>query len=1113
LRGLGLGIHYEGLSSTILSEFVLPALGEAVEYDRLTSFFSVSSLLAISEGIDELWRRDGHMRLVIGIHDVPQELVTAASGEAWVDRLVAIVRERLLQDVARLPDEFARNRIGTLAWMMRDGLLSIRVAAPVGPQAISTVQSIFHSKRLIFRDPSGDVVTAVGSPNETVAGLAGNFEELTVHMSWNDSLGYVRTHQESFERIWTGTRPELAVRALDESFGRDLARAADRAWTPPSSPIAGSAYGELLAACRHFPSLANVNLGYAALFPHQESALMDALDRWPVRVLLADEVGLGKTLEAGAVLAFLLRHRAIKRIAILAPKNVVRQWRDEMATHFGLDFWVYVSAGRYFESSNQIVRKLPPGSSPVGSAAPDLLVMSAQLARGSGPNGDLFETANLLPDLLVVDEAHAARVRRDVDGSRRPTRLWRMLDRLADRIPHLVFLTATPLQLDWGEYYSLLELLGLPEEWGPREYERSLSILASPGRPSLNDANAAARLLEASRAAFGLEPEEPLPEAPYESAVERAIAVSAHWNQFYASFVRGHPASILTVRNSRQALEKLGYRFPGRIFDAPALEIPGGVADFYESVRIYLRDAYGTTEVAIAGRRRVNLGFAKSTYYQRLASTLEAARQTLERRRDRLSGMLDGNASGYLDDDEGLDDEEANADEASDEEQPDEAAIQRIERAVAIERLFVEDLLTQLSRVAAEGHEDPKLATLIPLLRDVIEQDKALVFSRYTDSVDACVAAFQEATRSARVGHGVYTGRGAWIDIGSGPTPVSKDGVRQALEEGLIRAVFCSDAASEGLNLQAARVVINVDVPWNPARLEQRIGRVARLGQTADTVRIVNLWYPDSVEAQMYGRLLERRDLYQLAVGSVPQLFGDVIRAEVASRLGEAEPARDVIEELQQLREDLQVQAISRVWDRGVAATPQSQSLREKLAGLVGTAMAATSASDPSSRLARPEVAGRLEFTVEPGRRDSLTLLHPVLDDLPLRSGAGTNNHPLFIVETEDGSPIAACIGMGESFSLIVPEDVPDLLAACIGLAPFAPSQPFEWCDSDSVMDSASRAASESKPSMPGSGKTSMPRPRNTSPWPRPALPRATRLRAIGFVWIAVSVVPLTAAV
>ena len=151
------------------------------------------------------------------------------------------------------------------------------------------------------------------------------------------------------------------------------------------------------------------------------------------------------------------------------------------------------------------------------------------------------------------------------------------------------------------------------------------------------------------------------------------------------------------------------------------------------------------------------------------------------------------------------------------------------------------------------------------------------------------------------MGHGVYTGKEAWVDLGSGPTPVSKEGVRAALAAGQIRVLFCSDAASEGLNLHAARVIVNVDVPWNPARLEQRIGRIARLGQRAPEVEIINLWYPDSVEARMYGRLLARHEDYQLAVGAAPELVADAIRSEVSGMLGISENASSTAE-LQKVR-------------------------------------------------------------------------------------------------------------------------------------------------------------------------------------------------------------------
>ena len=150
-------------------------LQTAVAYDRLTSFFSVNSLLAIAQGIETLWRRQGKMRLILGIHDVPAELVSA-TGEDVPELAVASVRQRLLAQISTLRDELSRDRLATLAWMIQDDLLCVRVAAPTAGRS-SAASGVFHSKRFIFRDASGQTVSAVGSPNETLFGLGANFEE------------------------------------------------------------------------------------------------------------------------------------------------------------------------------------------------------------------------------------------------------------------------------------------------------------------------------------------------------------------------------------------------------------------------------------------------------------------------------------------------------------------------------------------------------------------------------------------------------------------------------------------------------------------------------------------------------------------------------------------------------------------------------------------------------------------------------------------------------------------------------------------------------------------------------------------------------------------------
>jgi superfamily II DNA or RNA helicase len=1002
-RELDIGVHYEGPGEEILTRFVLPVLQSATSYDRLTGYFSVLSLLAIAQGVEGLWRREGQMRLILGIHDVPAELAIAVDPDSWTKELVASVRRRLLQEVTSLKDELSRNRLATLAWMLEDGLLSVKVAAPRTPADVQEAAAIFHVKRLIFRDASADVVTASGSPNETVSGMGGNFEELTVHMSWQDSR-YTDAHVDSFENIWEGRQERLDVTLLDATFAEELLALLGDAAQPAlgSVPTQASTISRVLDVMRESPAFAALNVSKAVLYPHQERVFLDAISRWPIRVMLADEVGLGKTLEAGAVIAYAVHHLGLTRVTGLVPAGLLKQWQDELLVHFGLRFWRYDSSARAFASPDDEVIQLPAGAGPTSEGAPGLALISAQLARGTRNGGHIFRAADIFPELLVVDEAHAARVRVDLDGSLRPTLMHRLIEDLSATVPHVVLATATPMQLDVHEYHSLLSLLGLPDWWEkPNNLDRTLAVLASGPRDTTELATAGTALrgirstieeMRPNTGRLGMDAEEQdiVSVATEGTSIgpRQAVAAARDWPRTYSTLAKLHPAHLLTLRNTRPALEKLGYIFAKRNFDAPAIDVPEDVRSFYQSVDIYLREALGEVEQALHPGKNINPGFLKSTYRQRLASSLRAAERTLVRRRDRIEGIASASDSNTP---RTLNDEDFELDERG------EAAIEmldgpaasapdpRVSWACNLELAFLGDLLDRLTRLdVGDLSNDPKLRALVGLVgHHLMEGDQVLVFSRYTDTVDACVEVFRGDPGSDSPAIAQYTGGASWIDLGSGPLPATKEGIRRALEVGDVSIVFCSDAASEGLNLQAARVVINVDVPWNPARLEQRIGRVARLGQRAESVDIYNLWYPDSVEAKIYSRLLARRDLYELAVGQCPAIVGEAIRREIAStHFSDAEPpGREPVEALQEIRQSQQFAAIQRIWDVGVDPLPHSGQLREQIAELIQVQAASAgwkiARHNGSALLTRAQDS--IGFTVDAGERDSLSLVHPAI--------------------------------------------------------------------------------------------------------------------------------------
>ena len=207
LKEINIQLSYAGRGELILKDFLLPAIGESVHYDRVTSFYTVESLLAISQGIEALYQKQGRMRLIIGIHSVPAEFVEASLRREFLTKQIASVREEVKKGINSISDSLKKKRLATIAWMVEDQLLEIKAAAVNG-------DGIFHPKTLILSDDK-DTLVAVGSPNETGSGLGGNFEQLMVATSWL-ARDAVKTQQDFFETLWNNKHEEADVLDITE---------------------------------------------------------------------------------------------------------------------------------------------------------------------------------------------------------------------------------------------------------------------------------------------------------------------------------------------------------------------------------------------------------------------------------------------------------------------------------------------------------------------------------------------------------------------------------------------------------------------------------------------------------------------------------------------------------------------------------------------------------------------------------------------------------------------------------------------------------------------------------------------------------------------------------
>ncbi len=950
IRELDLDSSYIGYGDDLLNDFLLPVINEAVYYDRITSFYTVDSLLAISQGVDQIYKKQGRMRLILGIHSVPKELVDASLRREYLKEKIATIRNEVQTEIASISEELDKKRLETVAWMIEDGILEVKTAAVCG-------NGIFHPKMLIFSDWT-DTVVAIGSPNETSSGLGNNFEQLAVLFSWNGLEG-VEKQKQVFERFWNNEVPNATVcdissetaSMIQEVLGnKEQFSTSFKKCDPEADGIVANS-ARMLA--NYF-----VSGDIPALYMHQERAVIDALSRWPVRVLFADEVGLGKTFEVAATMNYLIKYGGVKRVVILTPKSVLKQWQDELYEHFRINAWIYDSYSKTFYDHNS--RGIYVGSeNPLGKLAPKIVLFSAQLARGSGRSGDLFSRKGVVfPDLLIVDEAHSARVTKTLSNSQNKTRMYSMLENVVGKIPHLILATATPMQKDADEYHAILKLLGLPKIWQKsRLYQTSLRIIGSKAVPDQTDASSSATLLV--RTIENMKPclerfddrerkmiDDLVTLKKADDSFEIGNYVQSNWEVFRKVFIQLHPAHLLTVRNTRRSLSEVGYRFPIRNLHEESIESSIDVQLFYSRVERYLSKECFQVEQALYPDRKISLGFVAVSYQQRVASSLYSCKKSLERRYERIlglkkrfegqttSGVQIGQDIGVLSSSDDLDSDELLNIDCDDIffDDNENIDVKELKRAIGIEATALSSLLRDVDKLL-KSCGDKKVTRSIQLAVEHLEKgDKVLLFSRYTDTIEALLQEFKKVGADAKFVYGIYTGERASIVDSNIEKDCDKNEIKQSLFSGYMKLVFCSDAASEGLNLQAARVLINVDVPWTPARLEQRIGRIARLGQVADEVEVYNVWYPYSVEARMYHRIQQRLEETNLAIGEFPEVIATSIRNSLINDVSED---TDGIDELLELRNSVQTHALEELWTRSDGETI-SRTIRTELLDLCG---------------------------------------------------------------------------------------------------------------------------------------------------------------------------------
>lgn len=534
--------------------------------------------------------------------------------------------------------------------------------------------------------------------------------------------------------------------------------------------------------------------------PHQLYALNRAVGQDRIRYLLADEVGLGKTIEAGLVLRELkLRGRA-KRILVVAPKGLVRQWQAEMRQHFGeplhfvdpaslaaLRQWRGDSAeDNAWRMHDQVICALD-------SVKPLESRRGWSLEQIQTYNRERFEDlVSAAWDLVIIDEAHR------MGGSTDQVARYKLGAALAEASPYLLLLSATPHQGKTDQFMRLMQLLdrdAFPDE-GSVSRERV---------------------------------------QPFVIRTEKRAAINAEGQPLFRPRLTRLHAVAWQARHAAQQ-------------------------QLYEAVTDYVRHGYNQ---ALATKQR-HVGFLMILMQRLVTSSTAAIRATLEKRQAVLdTPQTQARLFDTLSPDEWADlDGEAQVD----------LALQA--NGLALEKSEVETLLA-LARSTEAAGTDAKAESLLELIYKLQQEEgdpalKVLVFTEFVPT-QAMLAEYLESR-----GFAVAT-------LNGGMDMDARTRTLQTFAQDA-RVLISTDAGGEGLNLQFCHVIINFDMPWNPMRIEQRIGRVDRIGQK-HVVRALNFVLEDTVEHRVRQVLEEK-----LAV--IAEEFGVDKAADVMDS-AEVEPVFD----------------------------------------------------------------------------------------------------------------------------------------------------------------------------------------------------------------------------
>ncbi|MGV9198473.1 MAG: DEAD/DEAH box helicase [Promethearchaeia archaeon] len=601
-----------------------------------------------------------------------------------------------------------------------------------------------------------------------------------------------------------------------------------------------------------------------SLLPHQINVAHRLSEDYFPRVILADEVGLGKTIEAGIYIKEMMARNIVERVLIIVPASLVKQWQFEMQNKFNIKFTVY---------DGKKIKTLQKGHHSTSNIYQNpfyydnLIICSLQFAR----NPKYIDLLSQISwDITIFDEAHHLRryLVNTSTGNYRETLNYKLAKNISHNSESLLLLTATPLQLHSFELYSLIELIKPAAFETFSDFEHFRKNLPFINLLIKNLSNFEKLNTFESKNTIDLLKDLEYVERrrPRKDIIQKLK--NEHWREKLIQKIEDdHTLSQFLIRNRKKNVfteEHLNKRIVKTITVEPTTE----ELNVYRAIRLYLAKIYNTS---LKGGSNIGLGFVITTLQKMLTSSKHAILKSIERRLEKIKesrNIIQEIQKIKEEDPEYFEFELTDESIDIDEEKYMELLDQDNEER-RLELLNQEKMLRDFAKRLRKIPYDSKAQKLVELLKGIYTQnpqEKILIFTQFIDTLFYLKNLLETENEDFFVQE-FYGGLNK---------EQKSEAVKRFRNSKKFSVLLSTEIGGEGRNFQFCRFLINYDLPWNPMKLEQRIGRLDRIGQKSNEIYIYNFFLEGTVETDVVYALIKRINLFEESIGYLEPIIGRV---------------------------------------------------------------------------------------------------------------------------------------------------------------------------------------------------------------------------------------------